>query len=663
MKYFKVCFVTGFFTLLLTNAFSAERRETHKPWFMGKFGKPERIQTSRDSSFVKKENNTFFQSGDTLGTIMGTVTDTYGNPIKGVGFRVSNFIENSGYSSGSWKTDSLGHYTIHFFAGKPLEFTICKLQINNANSIGYISEWYDNKYNEGSANIITVVFPDTIKNIDFELEIGGSISGYVTSAKGPLKNVYINVYDAVIDDNSSYGYTDSMGYYIVKGLPTGSYNVHTSCWESGYIDEWYDNKLSRENANIVSVTVPDTTKNINFELEFGGCIAGYVTSAKGPLASVSVGVYNATTKGWVGNGGTTDSNGYYIATALPTGSYKVKAGHDSGYVTLYWNNKLDWNSAGLVNVTLPDTVNNINFSLYIGGKIKGSVYSAKGPIGNVEVDAFNINSGEVVGGEDTDSSGNYTIKSLPTGYYKLWAFPNIWGDNEDTIHAFEWYNNKNNWLSADSIYVTAPDSIINKDFTLEQCGFITGTVCGTPKTSITGAEVGGWLYINNFYGWLPFFVDETGTDGKYTLKNLRTGNYKVFAMASGYGTLWYNQKPDSNTANLVSVTMPNATPNIDFNLTGIEESAGLKDRIPKIKTTQNPFIRTTTISYQIPVKTKVLLKIYDITGRPVKTLVNSEKEAGSYDVSFNAMGLSSGIYFVRFAAGNYKSTKKLILMR
>lgn len=77
----------------------------------------------------------------------------------------------------------------------------------------------------------------------------------------------------------------------------------------------------------------------------------------------------------------------------------------------------------------------------------------------------------------------------------------------------------------------------------------------------------------------------------------------------------------------------------------------------------NPFNPTTTISYQLPVTSNVKLKVYDILGREVATLVNEEKPAGSYEVEFNGSGLSSGIYFYQLKAGNFIQTKKFVLMK
>ncbi|MCJ7552291.1 MAG: T9SS type A sorting domain-containing protein, partial [Ignavibacteriaceae bacterium] len=78
----------------------------------------------------------------------------------------------------------------------------------------------------------------------------------------------------------------------------------------------------------------------------------------------------------------------------------------------------------------------------------------------------------------------------------------------------------------------------------------------------------------------------------------------------------------------------------------------------------NPFNPKTTIEYEVPEKTNVTIKIYDILGREVKTLVdNEEKVRWKYKVEFDASTLSSGVYFYQFKAGSFTQTKKMILLR
>lgn len=77
----------------------------------------------------------------------------------------------------------------------------------------------------------------------------------------------------------------------------------------------------------------------------------------------------------------------------------------------------------------------------------------------------------------------------------------------------------------------------------------------------------------------------------------------------------------------------------------------------------NPFNPNTTIKYSIPVSTQVSLKVFDIIGSEVATLVNEQQEAGTFSINFDASKLTSGIYFYQIKAGNFIETKKFILIK
>ena len=77
----------------------------------------------------------------------------------------------------------------------------------------------------------------------------------------------------------------------------------------------------------------------------------------------------------------------------------------------------------------------------------------------------------------------------------------------------------------------------------------------------------------------------------------------------------------------------------------------------------NPLNPNTVIGYQLPFISKVSLKIYDILGREVETLVNELQEAGSYEVQFDARLLANGIYFYQLNAGDFSVVKKLVIVK
>ena len=77
----------------------------------------------------------------------------------------------------------------------------------------------------------------------------------------------------------------------------------------------------------------------------------------------------------------------------------------------------------------------------------------------------------------------------------------------------------------------------------------------------------------------------------------------------------------------------------------------------------NPFNPDTKIKYTIPHSNNVSLKVYDILGKEIMTLVDEYKISGNYEVILNASSLSSGIYFYKIITGNYIDTKKLMIIK
>jgi hypothetical protein len=82
----------------------------------------------------------------------------------------------------------------------------------------------------------------------------------------------------------------------------------------------------------------------------------------------------------------------------------------------------------------------------------------------------------------------------------------------------------------------------------------------------------------------------------------------------------------------------------------------------------NPLSRSTTITYSVPQPGKVSLKIYDVLGRPVKTLINTEVQAGAYIIHWNVNdekgnAVPAGVYLLRIQAGDHSETKKLMIIK
>ena len=134
--------------------------------------------------------------------------------------------------------------------------------------------------------------------------------------------------------------------------------------------------------------------------------------------------------------------------------------------------------------------------------------------------------------------------------------------------------------------------------------------------------------------------------------DLRYFQFKVTAVDLG--------SHESDPSNIVEVRLvggppPKAVANDTYDKTVFEYALG--------QNYPNPFNPTTTIDYSIKSSGLVTLKVYDILGIEVASLVNERQDAGRYFVNFNASNLPSGIYFYSLTSGKYMATKKLILLK
>ena len=135
-------------------------------------------------------------------------------------------------------------------------------------------------------------------------------------------------------------------------------------------------------------------------------------------------------------------------------------------------------------------------------------------------------------------------------------------------------------------------------------------------------------------------------------------NVNAFAFSDGYiyaGTT--GRFTGTREKGVWKRLLSNMITDVTYNTVITQEHFDLKQNYP------NPFNPSTTIKYQIPLSGNVTLKVYDILGKEVTTLVNERKLPGSYEVKFNATDLSSGIYFYKLQTGSLVETKKMIFLK
>jgi hypothetical protein len=158
------------------------------------------------------------------------------------------------------------------------------------------------------------------------------------------------------------------------------------------------------------------------------------------------------------------------------------------------------------------------------------------------------------------------------------------------------------------------------------------------------------------YQALRLRTDKRSTSGAHAV---RTIQYSILAANGASATVLAADtlQPNSGTINVSGVSWSNP------GLTDVRLSDAVPGDFALRQNYPNPFNPTTMINYQLPAASDVKLVVYDMLGREVAVLVNERETPGSYEVKFDASGLSSGAYFYRLHAGDFVQTRKLLLTR
>ncbi len=199
---------------------------------------------------------------------------------------------------------------------------------------GYALRWYNNVSSPDSATPIVLLEEESRKNINFNLPLASTISGKVFDDAGkPIS--YANVYvEDIAGTSYFYGSTDQEGNYSVSSLSGGKYYVRAN--DYSHLEQWFDHRVTRQQADKVTVVEESVTSNINFNLQKAAGLSGTVVDDSSGLA-ISYIYVNATRKS-DGSQYTTSTNldgSYYFP--LSAGSYIVRAfDYSSSYVPQYY---------------------------------------------------------------------------------------------------------------------------------------------------------------------------------------------------------------------------------------------------------------------------------------------------------------------------------------
>lgn len=178
----------------------------------------------------------------------------------------------------------------------------------------------------------------------------------------------------------------------------------------------------------------------------------------------------------------------------------------------------------------------------------------------------------------------------------------------------------------------------------------------TAQTDMPNGVILTWL--DNSNGEAGFIVERKLDNNNFSVIDTVQSNDTSYVDSSVSEGHHYYYKIKSFTHNCES----EYSNEVSVILTNVEETE-LPTEYSLSQNYPNPFNPETRISYQVPSECKITLKIFDILGREIITLVNEEKPAGKYSVDFNASNLASGIYYYRIQAGGYTDIKKCLLLK
>jgi uncharacterized repeat protein (TIGR01451 family) len=234
-----------------------------------------------------------------------------------------------------------------------------------------------------------------------------------------------------------------------------------------YVSEWFDNKIAFSEADLVTVTAPNDTPGIDAALVLGGSISGTVTDqATGePLERICVRSVNHLneTDGHV----TTDADGAYTLRGLAAGTHRVRFADECGgsgdYLMEWYDDRPTLSDADPVTVVGAADTSGIDAGLTRGGSISGTVTDevTDEPLAGICV-TVSDNVGFSAFAE-TDASGDYTVRGLPTGRLGV-AFFDFCSGTQDYVTEF--FDDKPSFAKADRISVTAPEAVTGIDAAL-----------------------------------------------------------------------------------------------------------------------------------------------------------------------------------------------------
>ncbi|PRY68882.1 carboxypeptidase family protein [Glaciihabitans tibetensis] len=405
----------------------------------------------------------------------------------------------------------------------------------------------------------------------------GAVTGTVTGTGGaPVQGIYVTLIKRVGYLLMAPARTDAAGNFSldISKVESGDYTLGFRDNNTGYISEYWDNAVDQSRATYFSLGGASPIAPKNASLTQGARIGGTVTGEGGAATAggVSAELYDLATRNQVGY--TYSSNGSYEFAGLAAGAYKIvyRPTHPDDtarYGSEYWNDAGNWDEADPVTVGAGEVKSGLDVELNSGAHLSGTVTDERtgAPLSGVKVQITGTD-GKVVSGISSvsDNNGYYSLQhALAHDTYTLLFASSEAGPSAGYVAEF-WENKR--FESTATPIVVDDSSAVVKDAALVLGGSISGTITTASGTAAAGSLLAtAYAYDSTTSTWQPQAFDQTGSDGRYTLPGLATGNYRVgfeeYSSGVSLGAGFYGGAVTLEEAADVTVSGTANTPSVD----------------------------------------------------------------------------------------------------
>ncbi len=503
------------------------------------------------------------------GSVSGTVTGSGSGNLANITVELTN---TSGTPLGKTAlTNASGVYTITDVVPGDYKVRARDLDVGSSPGNDWVSEFYDNVQNQASATIVNVGDGEAQGGINFVLAKGGRIEGMVTSSNGdPVAQICVSVYDQQLR-LKGFDKTNQDGIYTVATVAAGAVvlRFHDCTAPFDFGPEWYDNKLTGQAADTVTVTAGGEVTGIDAQLGEGFTLTGTVTEElTGNVANgACVTVYSV--GGSKIDSDTANGSGVFVITGLDPQNYEMRISDCTDgqprWKTEWWQDASGRDNAELVDLSTGGPAGGFNPVVTPIGDIKGKVtkQSGGGSLSGVKVRAYQGQ--DVVKSIKTSGNGKYKLDNIQAGTYDI-SFTK-------SGYTTEWYKGVTVRASATDVTVSrgAIKSKINASMQKKNDddggggsgggkGSIAGTVTGITGSAASGAKVQVYKAASGNSAGSLVKSTTTSSSGTYKVSGLDDGTYLVlFANGSAsYFADWYTSAPLYREADATKVTVNGA---------------------------------------------------------------------------------------------------------